>query len=96
MRYGYVYILTNRKNGTLYIGMTSNLSERLREHKEKRNEGFTASYDVTRLVWFERFDLIVDAIACEKTMKGWPRQWKVNTIEKENPDWKELIMGFDD
>ena len=96
MRYGYVYILCNRKNGTLYLGVTSNLSERVSEHKAKRNEGFSATYDVTRLVWFTRFDLIVDAIAREKTMKGWPRQWKINLIEETNPDWDELVMDFDD
>ena len=76
--------------------MTSNLSERVSEHKAKRNEGFSATYDVTRLVWFTRFDLIVDAIAREKTMKGWPRQWKINLIEETNPDWDELVMDFDD
>jgi len=96
MRYGYVYILCNRKNGTLYIGMTSNLAERVSEHKNKRNEGFSAKYDVTRLVWFERLDLIVDAIAKEKTMKGWPRQWKINLIEETNPNWEELVLEFDD
>lgn len=96
MRNGYVYLLCNRKNGAIYLGMTSNLEQRLMEHKEKRNEGFSADYDVTRLVWFERFDLIVDAIAREKTMKGWPRQWKINTLEKNNPNWDEITMEFDD
>lgn len=96
MRYGYTYLLCNRKNGAIYLGVTNNLGERLREHKEKRNEGFTADYDVTRLVWFERFDLVVDAIQKEKTMKGWPRQWKINTLEKQNPDWKEIQLEFDD
>lgn len=96
MRYGYVYLLCNRKNGAIYLGMTNNLAERLQEHKEKRNKGFTANYDVTRLVWFERFDVVVDAIQREKTMKGWPRQWKINTIEKHNPDWKEIQLEFDD
>jgi len=76
--------------------MTNNLAERLREHKEKRNKGFSAKYDVTLLVWFERFDLVVDAIQREKTMKGWPRQWKINTIEKHNPDWKDIQLEFDD
>lgn len=96
MRYGYVYLLCNRKNGTLYLGVTNNIGERLQEHKEKRNQGFTENYDVTRLVWFERFDLVVDAIQREKTMKGWPRQWKVTLIEKHNPDWKEIQLEFDD
>ena len=96
MRYGYVYLLCNRKNGTLYHGVTSNLAARIQEHKEKRNDGFSAKYDVNRLVWFERYDLIVDAIAKEKTMKGWSRQWKINLIEESNPDWKELVLSFDD
>jgi putative endonuclease len=95
MRYGYVYLLCNRKNGAIYLGVTNNLGERLREHKEKQNEGFTADFDVTRLVWFDRFDLVTDAIQREKTMKGWPRQWKINTIEKNNPDWKEIVLEFD-
>jgi putative endonuclease len=96
MRYGYVYLLCNRKDGAIYLGMTNNLAARLGEHKEKRNKGFTADYDVTRLVWFERFDRVVDAIQREKTMKGWPRQWKINTIEKHNPDWNEIQLEFDD
>tara|TARA_R110002020_G_scaffold308961_4_gene524506 strand:- start:1599 stop:1889 length:291 start_codon:yes stop_codon:yes gene_type:complete len=96
MRYGYVYLLCNRKKGAIYLGVTNNLGERLREHKEKQNEGFSADFDVTRLVWFNRYDLITDAIQREKTMKGWPRQWKINTIEKHNPDWKEIVLEFDD
>ena len=96
MRYGYVYLLCNRKNGAIYLGVTNNLGARLREHKEKQNEGFTADFDVTRLVWFDRFDLVTDAIQREKTMKGWPRQWKINTIEKNNLDWKEIVLEFDD
>jgi len=93
MRYGYVYIICNRKNGTIYLGMTSDLAERLEQHKSKVNpDSFSARYDTCRLVWFERHDLVVDAIAREKTMKGWPRQWKINTIEKDNPNWDELIL----
>jgi len=96
MRQGYVYLLCNRKNGALYLGVTNNIAQRVHEHKTKRNKGFSAQYDVTRLVWFEHFDTIADAIVREKTMKGWPRQWKINTIEKQNPDWKELQLEFDD
>jgi len=96
MRYGYTYLLCNRKNGTIYLGATNNLRERLIEHKEHRNKGFTADYDVTRLVWFERFDRVTDAIQREKTMKGWSRQWKINTIEKNNPNWEEILLEFDD
>ena len=97
MRYGYVYLLCNRKNGTLYLGVTSDLVGRLEQHKSKWNpKSFSAQYDTTRLVWFERYGLIVDAIAKEKTMKGWPRQWKINLIEESNPNWDEIILEFDD
>ena len=97
MRYGYVYILCNRKNGTLDLGVTSDLAGRLEQHKNKSNpKSFSAKYNTCRLVWYERYDLIVDAIAKEKTMKGWPRQWKINTIERENPNWDELILDYDD
>jgi len=97
MRYGYVYLLCNRKNGTLYLGMTSDLSARLAEHKSKSNaNSFSAKYGTCRLVWFERHERILDAIAQEKTMKGWPRQWKINLIERDNPNWDEIVLGFDD
>ena len=97
MRYGYVYLLCNRKNGTLYLGMTSDLGARLEEHKSKANpDSFSAKYGTCRLVWFERHELIVDAIAQEKTLKGWPRQWKINLIERDNPNWDEIILSFDD
>ena len=97
MRFGYVYMLANRKNGTIYLGVTSDLTGRLEEHKSKHNaDSFSAKYGTTRLVWFERYELIADAIAREKTMKGWPRQWKINVIEQDNPNWDELVLGFDD
>jgi len=97
MRFGYVYMLANRKNGTIYLGVTSDLTGRLEEHKSKHNpHSFSAKYGTTRLVWFERHTLIADAIAREKTMKGWPRQWKINVIEQDNPNWDELVLGFDD
>ena len=77
--------------------MTSDLAGRLEQHKNKSNpDSFSARYNTCRLVWYERYDLIVDAIAKEKTMKGWPRQWKINTIERENPNWDELILDYDD
>ena len=97
MRYGYVYLICNRKNGTIYLGMTSDLGERIEQHKSKANpNSFSAKYETCRLVWFERHDLITDAITQEKTMKGWPRQWKINLIERDNPNWDELIVEFDD
>ena len=94
---GYVYLPCNRKNGTIYLGVTKDLYGRLQKHKSHFNpKSFTAQYDVTRLVWFERHDLITDAITHEKKMKGWPRQWKINLIERDNPHWDELILDFDD
>jgi len=91
MRRGYVYLLASHKNGTLYLGVTSDLPSRLRDHQVKIDpKCFTARYDVTRLVWFDDFDLIVDAIQREKTMKSWPRQWKINVIEEVNPEWLPL------
>ena len=77
--------------------MTSDLTGRLEHHKNKSNpDSFSAKYNTCRLVWFERHDLIIDAIAQEKTMKGWPRQWKMNLIEQSNPDWDEIILNYDD
>jgi len=97
MRYGYVYLLCKRKNGTIYLGMTSDLAGRLEQHKSHYNpDSFTSKHNATRLVWFERHDLVADAIAQEKTMKGWPRQWKINLIERDNPHWDELILDYDD
>ena len=97
MSYGYVYLLCNRKNGTLYLGVTTDLAGRIEQHKSHFNsKSFTAQYDVMRLVWFERHELVTDAIAQEKTMKGWPRQWKINLIEKGNPNWDELVLEYDD
>lgn len=97
MRYGYVYILCSQKNGTLYVGMTNDLVGRLEQHKSNYNsKSFTAQYNVTRLVWFERHDLIVDAIAREKAIKKWKREWKIALIEENNPEWREIILGYDD
>ncbi len=86
----YVYILASRKNGTLYIGITDDLERRIWEHKEKVLKGFTAKYDVTQLVWYEMHDTRESAFARERAMKKWNRQWKINLIAKENPDWEDL------
>mgnify|MGYP000094295694 FL=1 len=83
----YVYLLASRKNGTLYIGVTSNLVQRMTEHEENLTPGFTSRYAVKRLVWYEEYDDIRDAIQREKTLKKYPRQWKINLIEEDNPDW---------
>ncbi|MCG8511296.1 MAG: GIY-YIG nuclease family protein [Rhodospirillales bacterium] len=87
---GYVYILASGKNGTLYIGVTSDLVARVWQHKQAEVEGFTKRYDIKTLVYFEVFDSIEDAIAREKAMKKWRRAWKIRHIEKANPDWRDL------
>lgn len=86
----YIYILASQKNGTLYIGVTNNIERRVLEHKEKINEGFTSRYNISRLVYFETFQYINDAILREKRLKKWNRQWKINLIEEENKEWNDL------
>ena len=91
---GYVYILASKKNGTLYTGVTSNPSRRLFEHQHSRTPGFTSHYGVKTLVWLEEHDWVADAIQREKSIKKYPRQWKINLIESENPDWHDLAPGL--
>ena len=86
----YVYILASKKKGTLYIGVTNDIETRVLQHKQKINEGFTSKYDVVLLVYFETFQYVNDAIKREKQLKKWNRQWKINLIEEENTDWKDL------
>jgi len=86
----YVYILASRKNGTLYTGVTNNLERRMYEHKNHLVQGFTDKYNVTRLVWFTHGEDMQAAIALEKKIKNRGRQWKIDLIEKTNPDWKDL------
>ncbi len=87
----FIYILASKKNGTLYIGVTNNLERRIEEHKNKLNpNSFTARYDLNLLVYYETFQYINDAIVREKQLKKWNRQWKINLIEEENKDWKDL------
>ncbi len=90
MRCGWVYILTNKPHGTLYVGMTSDLRARLRQHREGMVDGFTRRYGLHRLVYVEQHDLIVQAIQREKTIKHWVRAWKINAIEAMNPEWRDL------
>ena len=90
MQGGWVYIVTNRPDGTLYIGVTSNLARRIWEHREGVYEGFTKRYTLNCLVWMQRFDDIRDAIAQEKKMKEWRRAWKVKLILASNPQWRDL------
>jgi len=86
----YVYILASRKHGTLYTGITNDLIRRVYEHREKLVPGFTKRHSVCRLVWFAVFDEPGTAIQREKTIKHWPRAWKIRTIEHGNPEWRDL------
>src|ERR1700710_3142367 len=87
---GYVYILTNRPDGILYVGVTSDLVRRIFEHRSGFVEGFTKRYGLKQLVYFERFDDIRTAIQREHNIKHWPRAWKVRTIVATNPNWNDL------
>jgi len=90
----YVYILASSKNGTLYIGVTSNLEKRIFAHKNKLLKGFTEEYDVCKLVYFEYTNEVYEAIFREKALKKWNRSWKVRLIESVNPEWKDLAEGI--
>ena len=94
MKSGFVYILASKRNGTLYVGVTSNLIQRIWQHKNHSVEGFTASYEVNQLVHFEQYDDINYALAREKQLKNWTRKWKLALIEKENPDWMDLYESI--
>lgn len=85
-----MYIMASQKNGTLYIGVSGTLKRRVYEHRNDLVEGFTKKYQVHRLVYFESTSDVNVAILREKQMKAWKRQWKIELIEKENPDWKDL------
>ena len=85
-----VYILASKKNGTTYIGVTSDLVRRVWEHKQNLVEGFTKAYDVHTLVYFELHDEMTQAIQREKQLKKWNRSWKLRMIELKNPDWRDL------
>ncbi len=93
MKY-YTYILASKPNGTLYVGVTNNLIKRVYEHKNDFVEGFTEKYSVHNLVYYEIFDDINNAISREKNLKNYKRQWKINLIEKDNPDWKDLYFDL--
>ena len=93
MHQSYVYILASRSR-VLYIGVTNDLQRRVSEHKLKTVPGFTARYNITRLVHYEFFENIRDAIAREKQLKGWRRSKKTALIESENPDWHDLSQGW--
>ena len=92
----YVYILASKKNGTLYTGVTRNLLRRVTEHKEKVIEGFTGKYNSDKLVYFEEFRYVNDAIARETHIKTWHRKWKLQLIEKNNREWNDLYFELTD
>ena len=85
-----VYLLTNKRNGTLYVGVTSDLIKRISQHKNDAVEGFTKKYGVHRLVWYELHENMSSAIAREKAIKEWKRKWKIELIESQNPYWRDL------
>ena len=87
----YVYLLANRKHGTLYAGVTRDLLRRIYQHKTHAARGFTSRYNVHLLVWFEIYDDPLNAIAREKEIKKWRREWKINLIERSNPEWIDLF-----
>jgi putative endonuclease len=91
MARGFVYLLASKRNGTFYLGVTSNLFERVAAHRQGRGSAFVKKYGVTRLVWFEEHPLYANAIQRETSLKRWKRTWKIALIEKVNPNWDDLL-----
>jgi putative endonuclease len=92
MRQYYVYILSNKYNNVLYTGVTNNLTRRISEHKSKSLDGFTKKYNLTKLVFFEQFGQVDDALSAEKKIKGWVRLKKNQLVESINPSWDDLAL----
>jgi len=92
MKHYFVYILTNKSNKVLYIGVTNNLERRMYEHKNKLVKGFTEKYNLTKLVYYEVTSDIISAIKREKQLKNWHRDWKIKLINDFNPEWKDLSI----
>ena len=90
----YIYIITNKPHGVLYIGVTNNLLNRINQHRQKILDGFSKKYNLTRLVYYEIFDDIEVAISREKQLKKWKRQWKINLINETNPTWRDLFFDI--
>jgi putative endonuclease len=90
----FVYLLASGKHKTLYLGVTNDLIRRIHEHKTKAVPGFTSRYNVVRLVWFEAYDDPTNAIAREKDIKKWRRDWKIRLIDEDNPDWSDLYPSI--
>lgn len=91
----YVYIITNQRNGTLYIGITTNLARRINEHKNKLADGFSKKYNLGMLVWYEEYCDIYSAIRREKQLKKWNRNYKLELIERDNPEWNDLSLDLE-
>ena len=91
---GYIYFMANERNNVLYLGVTSRLLRRVAEHQAKVNKGFTSKYNCVKLVYFERFSSISDAISREKQLKNWKRKWKDSLISRHNIDWKDLSKSI--
>jgi putative endonuclease len=94
MAAGFVYILASKPYGTLYIGITSDLSNRMEAHRLGEGSSFVKRYGVSRLVYFEEYPLYADAIRRETNLKKWKRAWKVGLIEKANPEWRDLLESW--
>ncbi len=94
MKMYFVYILASKRNGTLYVGLTSNLVSRITQHCRGQTDGFTKRYRVHRLVYYETFRHVQDAIAREKQLKKWKRAWKLRLIEEDNPEWRDLYENL--
>jgi putative endonuclease len=90
----YVYFLASKKHGTLYLGVTNNIVRRVHEHRSDLVKGFTSRYGVHKLVWFEIYDDVLTAVAREKELKKWRRDWNVRLIEEQNPAWDHLYPGI--
>jgi putative endonuclease len=88
----YIYIMASQRNGTIYIGMTNNLQRRVIEHRNGTASDFTRKYNVNKLVYFDYTENVNDAIAREAQLKNWHRKWKLNLIEKDNPNWEDLSI----
>jgi putative endonuclease len=88
----WVYLMASRRNGTLYIGVTNNLAQRAWQHRTGIGSEFVAKYGVTRLVWYESYADVNEAIKREKQLKKWERRWKLELIEKMNPEWEDLYL----
>ena len=89
-KYYYTYILANKRNGTLYVGVTSDLIKRVYQHRQNLVDGFTSKYQVHRLVYYEQHRNVLSAIQREKRLKEWQRKWKLALIEKDNPEWRDF------